>query len=341
MTNLLRSYTRIVLLLNLLLAACVALAFLLQCCVPDNKPIEPTGPIPSTPEIDSGAVFENPFDSGPKPNTEDAATSPPPVAKCDFVELRAAPRLAPKKVPRIVGGVPVAAREFPSSVSFQSPQGAHYCTGSLLSPSVALTAGHCSPRPGERVVWGCEDLRSPSCQSSTIKRAIRFSSFNSETLDWDVSLVLLDQPADAPPIAILQLSDLCPADAVGCSAPNDPLSPGTPIVAAGWGVTTEGGYQTSPKLLKVNLELIAWSECRGAYPDLTGRMVCADENKKGSCQGDSGGPAMLLTPNGYRLAADVSFGVGCARPEWPGVYGNLLVMRPSVLACQTMLETEN
>lgn len=189
-------------------------------------------------------------------------------------------------------------------------------------------------------MWGCEDLRSTTCKRSKVTRAIRLAGYSDKTLDWDVALLSIDPPAAVTPIAILRAADMCPLDgAAPCEPPEALIGPGTEVTAAGWGVTQEGGWQTSPKLLKVKLELISWTECRGAYPDLTDRMVCADEAKKGSCQGDSGGPMMVLTPNGHRLAGNVSFGVGCAREDWPGVYGNLVAMSQQIDLCQAMLES--
>ena len=44
---------------------------------------------------------------------------------------------------------------------------------------------------------------------------------------------------------------------------------------------------------------------------------------KDSCQGDSGGP---LTYLGIHVGI-VSWGYGCARPEYPGVYNSLILHR--------------
>ena len=97
---------------------------------------------------------------------------------------------------------------------------------------------------------------------------------------------------------------------------------------AGWGSTTPGG-ESSKILQEVQVPVIAEPVCKDLYKSskasIDGGVVCAGDTEKGgkdSCQGDSGGPLMLShgPQSRVHLIGIVSFGIGCAQPNHPGVY---------------------
>ena len=82
-------------------------------------------------------------------------------------------------------------------------------------------------------------------------------------------------------------------------------------------------------MLQVTVPIVDRKICAAAYSflnDITLRMICAglDKGGKDACQGDSGGP---LTANKL-LYGIVSWGYGCAKPKYPGVYTNVAELRP-------------
>ena len=113
----------------------------------------------------------------------------------------------------------------------------------------------------------------------------------------------------------------------------------------GWGTMRSGG-QTAKILRFVDLPYVGLDECKRAMRPLSiyDSMVCAGFLKfggKDACQGDSGGPLVYRadfraesnmtsdgdqvtrSDHGMVLAGLVSWGVGCAKPGYAGVYTNV------------------
>ena len=91
----------------------------------------------------------------------------------------------------------------------------------------------------------------------------------------------------------------------------------------GWGTTSEGGSQSNV-LLKVDVKILDNADCKTKLNSITETMICAGgESNKDSCQGDSGGP-LVVNQNGTDvLIGVVSWGRGCGRLGFPGVYARV------------------
>jgi trypsin len=79
------------------------------------------------------------------------------------------------------------------------------------------------------------------------------------------------------------------------------------------------------------VNIVSSSECDSAYSSyggITENMICAavSGGGKDACQGDSGGP---LVADGI-LVGIVSWGVGCAEANYPGVYSNVAALKEFV-----------
>jgi secreted trypsin-like serine protease len=78
------------------------------------------------------------------------------------------------------------------------------------------------------------------------------------------------------------------------------------------------------------------ASCGGAYPELApATEICAGFTQGGvdTCQGDSGGPMTKTTSTGaVREVGIVSYGNGCARPGFPGVYSEVQAFSNAIKA---------
>ncbi|XP_034033442.1 enteropeptidase-like [Thalassophryne amazonica] len=80
-------------------------------------------------------------------------------------------------------------------------------------------------------------------------------------------------------------------------------------------------------LQEAQVPLLARDQCQLQLPEynITSSMLCAGYPEGGvdTCQGDSGGPLMHLDHGLWTLAGVTSFGIGCGRPDRPGVYARV------------------
>lgn len=219
---------------------------------------------------------------------------------------------------RIVGGEVISAYYCPYQVSLRRRTSnksayAHTCGGSLLDERTVLTAAHCvNNRLAENflVVAGSE-LRAGIDGGivSRVEKIVQHAEYNSSITDNDIALIFVTPPFPVDShlkIATIELATVEPAA-------------GTVATVSGWGYTQEGGF-SSAQLQRVQVPLVDKEVCQAAYTwrPITDGMLCAGVSSGGkdACQGDSGGP--LVANN--QLVGVVSWGEGCARADYPGVY---------------------
>lgn len=112
----------------------------------------------------------------------------------------------------------------------------------------------------------------------------------------------------------------------------EPTVDGQKLVVTGWGAVREGGG-IALDLQVVTVHLVKRASCENFYNggdiQIHKSMICAGvlEGGKDACQGDSGGPLVLQKNGSYEQVGVVSWGYGCARPNYPGVYSNVDYLR--------------
>ncbi|KAM9327172.1 trypsin-like [Gastrophryne carolinensis] len=207
---------------------------------------------------------------------------------------------------KIVGGNTCSKNAVPWQASLNA--GYHFCGGSLINVQWVVSAAHCykvnvQVRLGEHNIAVSEGTE----QFINSAKVIRHSKYNSRTLDNDIMLIKLASPATLNNyVKIIALPSSCPKAGTSCQI-------------SGWGNTLSSGSNYPDLLQCVKAPVLSDADCSGAYPgEITGNMICVGylQGGKDSCQGDSGGPVEC----GGQLQGIVSWGYGCALPNYPGVY---------------------
>ncbi|RZF38225.1 hypothetical protein LSTR_LSTR005586 [Laodelphax striatellus] len=223
---------------------------------------------------------------------------------------------------RIVGGNETKINEFPW-IAMLSYKGKFYCAGALITRQHLLTAAHCVEGLKHKemsVLLGEHDRRLRNETELTkrkVAKVMAHPNFTISNFNNDIAILKLDAPVN------IQDSNLRTA-----CLPQDKSADYTSRigVVAGWGRLNEK-KPTANVLNKVSVPIMSTEQClKSGYSKsrLTNNMLCAGylEGKLDACQGDSGGPLHLNSSNSAHMevAGIVSWGRGCARPNYPGVY---------------------
>merc|ERR550539_2116256 len=223
---------------------------------------------------------------------------------------------------RIVGGV-AASSPIPWQVSVRQCQsgGCHFCGGTILDEKTVMCAAHCFTKgqsmSGYYVTAGVTNRNDGSGQTIEIANGV-----------WNSAMPYSGNNND---FIILKLSSaLSFNENVGAACLPEPGfapdSTGETCVVSGWGTLNSGANSLPTNLQWVAVPTVTNAQCAQAYPNtITSSMICAGlpEGGKDSCQGDSGGPFVCEKDSKAVLTGVVSFGIGCALAEYPGVYARV------------------
>ncbi|XP_058056056.1 trypsin-1-like [Anopheles bellator] len=225
---------------------------------------------------------------------------------------------------RIVGGDAADVKEYPW-IAMLLYRGTFYCGGSLINDRYVLTAAHCvlSFVPAQ-LLAKLYDVERSEMVTRSVTRLHGHERFSLDTFNNDIALVKLQAPVDAGGSFI----PVClPVSGRSFTGHN-----GTVI---GWGKLGNGSLSNG--LQKAVVPIMSNAQCRKSNyraSRITENMLCAGyaEGGKDACQGDSGGPLNVGDSNFRELVGIVSWGEGCARPNYPGVYTRVTRYLPWIRA---------
>ncbi|XP_018567398.1 trypsin-1-like, partial [Anoplophora glabripennis] len=252
-------------------------------------------------------------------------------------DVRCGSRKVARRFAKVVGGENAEKGEFPWLVSI-TRRGGHFCGGTVINNRFVLTAGHCL----------CSGVGQDILKPANIKITLSqhdLTNTNSDAYQMDIKTVMIhpgyicNKPKDD--IAMLELekelqwSDSVIPACLPVAANHDRYSKFDNILAtvAGWGWTNEknskGGRAKILQKAKVNVieteKCRSWYKAQGKKTKIQETQLCAGHEQGGidACWADSGGPLMINTEgqnDQMVVVGVVSTGIGCARPQLPGIY---------------------
>lgn len=168
-------------------------------------------------------------------------------------------------------------------------KGIFTCTAVAISTNRALTAGHCT--------FGYQNYYTLGIL--TVTKVITHPDFQPDTLRNDITLLVVSSIGSFLPISYSLPAAQSPTQIIG------------------YGQTCFKCPTTSGEQLVADIQIMV---CPSTY-SVTAENFCAGlvDGSADSCQGDSGGP--IISDN--ELIGLVSWGIGCGRPNSPGVYTSL------------------
>ncbi|KAL3778874.1 hypothetical protein HJC23_005981 [Cyclotella cryptica] len=214
----------------------------------------------------------------------------------------------------IVGGIEATIGRYNYTVALAYVANSfQFCGGSLIAPDIVLTAAHCVGGANFKVVIGRHDLKTSSGEEIVRKSEIRHPQYNGNTMVNDFAIVTLSRPT-ALDVRYVKLNGDAAFPAGGATSRT-----------MGWGRIKQGGSASSV-LREVDLPIITNDVCYQKYSgDIFDSMICTFQPGKDSCQGDSGGPLIIpgSSADTDTLVGIVSWGIGCATNQYPGVYSRV------------------
>lgn len=228
---------------------------------------------------------------------------------------------------RIIGGQETSISQVPYLV-YMRQSGNFICGGSLLTPSFVLSAAHCVYGAMEQDYTVHAGASRLAQKAPVIRNVARFHiapSYSPSNFDMDVAMLQLELPV---PLTPGQVATITPCQSAAAA--------NRYVRISGWGVEYESSRKPAAQVRTAVIRVLSHVECQQAYAgqaQLTDSMICAAvRGIKDSCSGDSGGPLV------YRgeVCGIVSWGFGCGRAAYPGVYTNVASTRVKSFIDQTL-----
>lgn len=230
---------------------------------------------------------------------------------------------------RIVSGWDADIYEWPWIAALMS-SGRQFCGGSLIDEKHILTAAHCVAHMSQYDVanlkvrlgeYKIKQSGETEIFESKAARVVRHKEFSQQTLHKDVAIITMAEPV---PASYTKIAPVC------LPSGHEKYAQRTATVI-GWGSLRENGPQPDT-LQEMTVKIWDNSVCKETYGSsapggIMDHMLCAGQQGKDSCSGDSGGPMQIGSGDYWTQIGIVSWGIGCGKSHYPGVYTRVTEVR--------------
>ena len=224
----------------------------------------------------------------------------------------------------IVGGAPASNGGVGRSVVTIVGSRGNFCSGSLIAPTLVLTAAHCV-QPGavyKIVLYGPD--KAPQLQDVVrvaVHPGFKMAEMLAHRATADVALLQLDIPAKGK----------TPSPT---GAPQLPIAAGNPFTIAGVGVTIRGDGKSGGTVRTAGL--VATGKPGTLQVRLVDPSTQGASDGLGACTGDSGGPVFEDQPAGPAVIGVISWSTG---PQGSAGCGGMTGVTPLTLYRDWILNT--
>lgn len=198
-------------------------------------------------------------------------------------------------------------------------KGNYRCGAVIVNKHFAVSAAHCTEyiQVSDITLRSGSDYRTKG-KLTKVTDVITHEAYNPRTFENDICVLQVETP----------FVFSAKVDQVNLPLTGKLIPDGAIATVTGYGAQKEDGI-SDDRLRSVDVPVVSQVKCNEIYDNMiTWNMVCAGytEGGRDSCQGDSGGPLVRLG----HLIGIVSWGFGCARPNYPGVY--VRVASPNIMS---------